>query len=66
MVAVTFGIIVFVVFTADHCNNKIHEQITSISDEWEKFAIENDCKIIESYFGMVEKWICDDDEIYWR
>ncbi len=69
MVAVTFGIIVLVVFTADHCNNKMDEvrtQVESINDEWKKFASKNNCKVIESYFGLVEKWVCDDDEIYWR
>ena len=63
MVAVTFGIIVIVVFVSNHYGGY---RTTEANYKWKKFAIANDCKITESYFGLIEKWICDDNEIYWR
>jgi len=36
------------------------------ANDWKHFVAENDCSLLESYFGAVERWECKDGEIHWH
>ena len=46
--------------------DKAKTKVSERSKQWNKYAIEHNCSINESYFNVIEKWACDDGEIHWR
>lgn len=63
------GILMYVVFAAQGCGSKLDEYKANVqteNEQWDRYAAKYDCNVTASYFGMIEKWVCNNDKIYWR